>query len=184
MKTVLESTSLVSEQTVPSVTHSHRLWRKSLLACSALAALVLIINVSLIGWASQLDRTEDGSYMAMRGSCSNVNRANLFSHLGINILSTLILGASNYCMQITIAPSRTDLEEAHSKGRWLDIGVPSIRNLRYVSRWRKLIWVLLCLSSLPLHLFYNSIVFTSQVTTEYIVSEWTSPSLSLVQTLS
>ncbi|PVH88350.1 hypothetical protein DL98DRAFT_648494 [Cadophora sp. DSE1049] len=171
MKIPFESTSLVSGQVLPPVKHSHRLWRKSLLACAFLAALVLIINLSLVGWVSRLHTTEDGSYIAMRGSCNNVNKASLFSHLGINILSTLLLGASNYCMQIVIAPSKADLDEAHSKGRWLDIGVPSIRNLRCVSKWRKFICVMLCLSSLPLHLFYNSIVFTSQVTTEYIVSE-------------
>ncbi|KAH7417154.1 hypothetical protein BKA64DRAFT_701939 [Cadophora sp. MPI-SDFR-AT-0126] len=170
-KTLFKSTSLVSGQVLPPVKHGRRLWRKSLLACAFLAALVLTINLSLVGWASRLDTTEEGSYIAMQGSCNNVNRASFFSHLGINILSTLLLGASNYCMQIAIAPSRTDLDEAHSKGRWLDIGVPSIRNLRCVSKWRKFIWVTLCLSSLPLHLFYNSIVFTSLVTTEYIVSE-------------
>jgi len=171
MKTPFESTLLVSGEFPPSDKHGHRLWRKSLLACAFLAALVLIANISLVGWASQLDTTEDGSYIAMRGNCNSVNKASLFSHLGINILSTLLLGASNYCMQITIAPSRTDLDDAHSKGRWLDIGVPSVRNLRCVSKLRKFIWVMLCFSSLPLHLFYNSIVFTSQVTTEYIVSE-------------
>ncbi|KAK0119018.1 hypothetical protein ONS95_007882 [Cadophora gregata] len=171
MKTPFESTSLVSGQVIPPVKRGHRLWRKSLLTCVFLAAIILIVNLSLVGWASHLEMTEDGSYIAMRGSCNNVSKASLSSHLVINILSTLLLGASNYCMQIAIAPSRNDLDEAHSKGRWFDIGVPSIRNLRCVSKWRKLVWILLCLSSLPLHLFYNSIVFTSQVTTEYIVSE-------------
>ncbi|OJJ82358.1 uncharacterized protein ASPGLDRAFT_531052 [Aspergillus glaucus CBS 516.65] len=54
------------------------------------------------------------------------------AHLVINILSTLMLAGSNFTMQCLCAPTRKDLDRAHQSNRWLDIGAPSIRNLRSI----------------------------------------------------
>ncbi|KAF6781993.1 hypothetical protein CMUS01_16744, partial [Colletotrichum musicola] len=74
-------------------------------------------------------------------------------------------------MQLAIALTRDDVDAAHARRRWLNIGVPSARNVRAVSLPRRLCWALLLLSSFPLHLVYNSAVLESQATTEYIVAE-------------
>lgn len=58
-----------------------------------------------------------------------------------------------------MAPTRNDICRAHSKQQWLDIGVPSIRNLFRVSFSRSVLWFFLLFSSLPLHVFYNSAIF-------------------------
>lgn len=73
-------------------------------------------------------------------------------HLAINALSTILLSSSNYCMQCLSAPTRKELDNAHSKGKWLDIGVMSTRNLRGIATKRVVLWWLLGISSLPLHL--------------------------------
>lgn len=70
-------------------------------------------------------------------------------------------------MQRLSAPTRTEVEDAHMKDDWLDIGVPSFRNLRFINWWRTLGWVLLVVSSLPLHLFYNSAIFVQISATDY-----------------
>lgn len=70
-------------------------------------------------------------------------------------------------MQCLSAPTRKEIDRAHARGVWLDIGIPSVRNLRYISKRRVLIWALLGLSSLPLHLFYNSMVFSSIASHDY-----------------
>jgi hypothetical protein len=67
------------------------------------------------------------------------------------------------------APTRREVDDAHAKKQWLDIGVQSIRNLRKISWKRALMYWLLALSSLPLHLFYNSTVFSSIAANEYYV---------------
>lgn len=63
-------------------------------------------------------------------------------------------------MQVLAAPNREDIDRAHAQRRWLHIGVPNLRNLRYIRRDRVVIYALLFLSSVPLHLFFNSVVFT------------------------
>lgn len=76
------------------------------------------------------------------------------THLGINIVSTLFPGGINYCMQYLVAPTRSEIARAHNKGRWLDIGIPSLHNLRNIAKHKRFLWLILGLSSVPLHLMY------------------------------
>lgn len=86
------------------------------------------------------------------GTCATVRAYNRWLHLVINALSTVLLGASNYCAQLLAAPTREEVDEAHADGRWFDVGVQSFRNLRRVDSRRRYFWVCLMLSSGLLHL--------------------------------
>ena len=55
----------------------------------------------------------------------------------------------------------------------LDISIPSVRNLRRISSSRIALWWLLAISTIPLHLFYNSAVFASLYSRDYNV--WVVP---------
>ncbi|KAL9626699.1 MAG: hypothetical protein Q9164_007815 [Protoblastenia rupestris] len=81
----------------------------------------------------------------------------------------MLLSSSNYCMQILSAPTRKEIDNAHARRKWLDIGVPSVRNLKNVARKKVVMWWLLGLSSLPLHLMYNSVFYSTIATNEYDV---------------
>ena len=72
-------------------------------------------------------------------------------------------------MQCLVAPSRKEVDIAHSKGIGLDIGVPSVRNLRHISRCRVFLWLALGLSTLPLHLLWNSAIFSTLQNNNYII---------------
>ena len=72
-------------------------------------------------------------------------------------------------MQRLSAPTRDEVDTAHRRRKWVDIGVPSFRNLLLINRWRTLGWLVLGASSLPLHLFYNSAVFSQISATDYSV---------------
>lgn len=112
--------------------------------------LVLILNLTLTIWASIRSKHNNGHIY--QGSCAATKRYNVSLHIIINILSTLLLGASNYSMQCLSAPTRNVVDQAHQEGKWLDVGVQSLRNLKWSKNWKKAIWALLALSSLPLHL--------------------------------
>ncbi|KAE9399621.1 hypothetical protein BT96DRAFT_820335 [Gymnopus androsaceus JB14] len=62
-----------------------------------------------------------------------------------------------------------EVDEAHERGFWLDIGLQSIGNLKYTSRWKRLVWILLSAASIPLHLFYNSSFFSTLSANDYVV---------------
>lgn len=103
------------------------------------------------------------------GACIKTKNLATWLHLAINVLGTLLLGASNYAMQCLSSPSHEEIDKAHKKGIWLDIGVPSMRNLRHISRSRFVMWFLIAVSSIPLHLMYNSAVFSSVSARDYRV---------------
>ncbi|KAK0726745.1 hypothetical protein B0T26DRAFT_671509 [Lasiosphaeria miniovina] len=54
-------------------------------------------------------------------------------------------------MKCLSSPTRSEVDRAHARGKWLEIGVPSTRNIGSISLIRGLLWFLLLLSSLPLH---------------------------------
>ncbi|KAL3461696.1 hypothetical protein BJX64DRAFT_260307 [Aspergillus heterothallicus] len=95
------------------------------------------------------------------------------------MLSTGMLGASHFAMQCLSAPAREDVDRAHAEGRWLDIGVPSMRNLLNIPSLRRWLWIGLVASSVPLHLFYNSTVYSTISVNSYdvIVANSSFPSL-------
>ncbi|KAH6894387.1 hypothetical protein B0T10DRAFT_603888 [Thelonectria olida] len=147
-------------------------WKFSLSLNATTALNILFLNIAVAIWASTKDTTgsDDAALRTIyEGSCSKASRLNTLIHLLINILSSLLLAASNYAMQCLSAPTRDDIEQHHSKGRWLDIGVPSFHNLRVIPRNRTIPWYLLIISSLPLHLLYNSAIFSSLTARSYTV---------------
>lgn len=137
-------------------------WRMGLALCAATACTVLMINSILAIWAlSKYGFNKGGIGTIQEGNCKTTRRLSLWLHLVINVLSTLLLGASNYCMQCLASPTRDELDRAHRQNTWLDVGVPSVRNLTRISRYRIVLWWLLIISGLPIHLFYNSVVFST-----------------------
>ncbi|OJJ85461.1 uncharacterized protein ASPGLDRAFT_1513942 [Aspergillus glaucus CBS 516.65] len=115
----------------------------SVLLCAFAAIIVLFLNVVLTIIAasiaySKAEDQESTSATLHHGKCSTSKNWMRGLHFLINVLSTIMLAASNYCMQ------------------WLDIGVPSMKNLSFVGRKRRMLWISLLVSSLPIHLMFVS----------------------------
>lgn len=125
-------------------------WKTGVLQFAICASVVFLINLVVTIWGSITHKTTEGTLD--QGDCGRIKTLNSGLHVLINILSTVLLSGSNYCMQCMTAPTRKEVDTAHGARRWLDIGVPSFRNLGRISRRRLMLWLLLGLSSLPLHL--------------------------------
>ncbi|KAL4765307.1 uncharacterized protein BDW70DRAFT_147018 [Aspergillus foveolatus] len=143
-------------------------WKATLYLGSATSFTVLILNLVMVCWASFRHSDQDQSVL-YSGDCDRVKELGTCVHLLINVLSTLLLSASNFGMQCLSAPTRKDIDRAHANNEWLDIGVHSIRNLRRIPRFRMLLWLSLVLTSVPLHLFYNSTVYSTLSANAYDV---------------
>ncbi|KAL6705062.1 hypothetical protein ACN47E_007321 [Coniothyrium glycines] len=143
-------------------------WRFGVLNFAGWASIVFLINLIVTVWGLHANK-ERG--VILEGDCERVKNYNAGLHVLINVFSTILLSGSNYCMQALSAPTRDDVDKAHALpgGKWVDIGVPGIRNVKYISRRRLILWGLLGFSSLPVHLFYNSAVFASITSNEYFV---------------
>lgn len=127
-------------------------WRFGVISCAVSVILVFWINLITTIYVAKHTGLSEGQGVLREGSCTDVSRLNVITHLVINILSTILLSGSNYCMQCLSAPTRKEIDRAHAKGIWMDIGVPSTRNLSKISGKRLILWYGLGLTSLPLHL--------------------------------
>lgn len=132
-------------------------WRFGAVVAAVSTSVVFLINLIVVIWVgvqlSKVTSTVHSMILTLRrGDCQDVERINVWVHFAINAVSALLLSASNYCMQCLSAPTRKEINKAHASGKWLDIGVPSIRNLKAIGKRKLFFWWCLGLSSIPLHL--------------------------------
>lgn len=131
-------------------------WRFGILSGMCAALVVLGFNIVIVVFFNHISSSRapgaTPESTIYQGSCGTTRKYSILMHLVINVLSTVLLGASNYAMQCLIAPTRPEIDRAHVKRVWLDVGVASVRNVRHVGKKRAALWILLLLTSLPLHL--------------------------------
>ena len=92
-------------------------WRFTVASGCVTAIFVFICNISLLGWSHNLPLSKTNNLLLFEGSCPKTKTTDTVVHLIINVLSTLLLGASNYAMQVLVAPTRENIDAAHPKGR-------------------------------------------------------------------
>ncbi|OJJ98412.1 hypothetical protein ASPACDRAFT_122206 [Aspergillus aculeatus ATCC 16872] len=150
-------------------------WIRGALICTWITGTILAVNIIMLLVATVIAyrgqwKTNRGQFQMAElysGQCSRSSHWATGLHVIINVFSTILLGASNYVMQCLGAPSRTDIDRAHAKSRWLDVGTFSFRNFAVMDRRRKILWLLLMVSSTPIHMIYNSVIFSSISTLDY-----------------
>jgi hypothetical protein len=108
-------------------------WRFGAMNCAVSATVIFLINRIVTIWGSTKPSSAGVLY---QGDCEKVRRMNTGLHFLINLLSAVLLSSSNYCMQCLSAPTRSEVDRAHAQSVWLDIGIPSVRNLRHIS-WKR-----------------------------------------------
>jgi len=156
-------------------------WPTGALACATSVVVVMLINVGLTIYVTTNPeyKMERGIGTLYSGSCDKSNTIGQWLHLGINALSTLLLSGSNYTQQCLAAPTRSEIDAAHARRRWMDIGVPSVRNLFMIKGERTFLWIAIGITSIPLHLMYVSIITTAQVLANWRIADTILPCILL-----
>ena len=137
-------------------------WRTSAIINTGAVACFSGILLGVLSYGYVRGHGINSAFLLYQGPCDTSSTVNFIAHLVLNVFGTAILASSNFFMQVVVAPSRDELDRAHSKGQWLDIGVPSLRNFAHLSRLKRLSWLALMVSSLPIHFLFNSAVFLIQ----------------------
>lgn len=171
-------------------------WKTSALANTITTGIMCLVLVILLSISASKAGGITTSFMFFSGACDGtISSYNVSLHLLINIFSTAILASSNFFMQILSAPSRKEIDQAHRKGSWLDIGIASFSNVFHISKSKRVLWLAFLTSSIPIHLIFNSAVFQTDmrdsdflltIAAEDFVSgngSWYGPGASLVDGL-
>jgi len=140
--------------------------KKAIKLALGISTFVLLSNMIILLVASiNYGGFRDGMAVLQRGSAPKISHLTTVYHIIINTLSTGLLTSSSYCMQLLCSPTRADIDRAHSKRQWLDIGILSWRNLKSISSRKATLWIILAISSLPLHLMYEALLSLTKVST-------------------
>ncbi|KAJ5887394.1 hypothetical protein N7495_007435 [Penicillium taxi] len=169
-RTILRSgTQYISlEQQSPSNSNPFHGWRLGALLSGIFVTICLCLNIAGTAYIhTKYPPNDDGLGVILDHDCGNIRSIDSRFHYAINVIATVLVGASNYNMQCLSAPTRKDVDVAHRRRRWLDIGIHSIRNLSHITRPKAIFWLMLALSSLPLHLLWNSAVFMTTTFNDY-----------------
>lgn len=134
-------------------------WGSSALVNTVTIFLVFLVLLGFLSFGATLTGGFNGGFAFYTGPCQDATKINIALHLVLNLVGTFILASSNMFMQVLNAPTRRELDMAHAQQKQLDIGVSSYKNLFYVSRFKAICWGGFLLSSIPVHLFLNSIIF-------------------------
>ena len=115
--------------------------------CNVILAFTLLV-ISVVCLILAISRqVVSGETVIFSGSCDTATNINTGVHAAINVLAVILLVGSNYVFQILSSPTRLELASAHNKKQWLDIGIPSLRNLFHVSGLRTALVALALLSA-------------------------------------
>lgn len=138
-------------------------WRRGAVVNTVMITIVglILLITAVVLWTKS--GTLHGVSTLYSGDCATgaVGRLNTALHLVINLCSTLVLASTNFFMQVLNAPDRQELDRAHKKGSWLDIGTSSTRNTFKISPLKSTLWVLFLISSIPIHVLFNSVIFAT-----------------------
>jgi hypothetical protein len=120
-----------------------------------LLVLVLLINVILTVVLYVKSAEPEGVGRLYRimstNSCKAMEQQVSFYHLGINILSTVVLAASGYFTQLLSSPTREELDRLHARRQWQHIGIKSVFNIP-IGTWQRVSFGILTFTALPFHL--------------------------------
>ena len=138
-------------------------WRTGTRVCCCAVVCCIIIEAVLLIWAVKTSVGGAGSGLLYEGNCEKVKSMAVWLLLPLNIAATVLIGTSNYVMQVMAAPDRTEIDLAHRFARSIAVGGIRFQDLRsgHGGDRRRAIWWLLGLSSLPIHLLLNSAIYSS-----------------------
>ena len=121
-------------------------WRAGVLVNSCLAILTLAIVIACLVVAILRSGAGAANTAIHSGSCTASSSINWLLHAAISVLVVVLVTGANYAFHVLSSPTRTEVDAAHARGKWLDIGVPSVRNFPQIARSRGVMAMVLLVS--------------------------------------
>ena len=123
-------------------------WRGGVAMNVLLSLVILTAGIVCLIFAVAKVSVSAGESVIYSGSCETASHLNWGLHAVINILTVTLLAGANYVFQVLSSPTRAEVVEAHGRKKWLDIGIPSVRNFAYISGRRVCLAVIILLAAL------------------------------------
>lgn len=116
-------------------------WRAGVGVVVLVMFLVLITGFVCLIVAISGVSLEAGRSAVFVGGCAAAKGVDWALHAVISVFVVVMVAGANYAFQVLSSPTREEVAAAHKRGEWLDIGVPSLRNLGRVENSRRVLGV-------------------------------------------
>uniref|UniRef100_L2GAD5 DUF6536 domain-containing protein n=1 Tax=Colletotrichum fructicola (strain Nara gc5) TaxID=1213859 RepID=L2GAD5_COLFN len=153
-------------------------WRAGIAVNIVIGFIILIVAIVCLVLALVVVGMVRGESRVYEGSCSKADEIKIGLSVAINVIVIILLATANYFFQVLSSPTRTEVEMAHEEHRWLHIGVPSFRNLRFISKPRVVMAVIIMMTAVSTQVMsvitivyfqvrvltvirYNAVIFTT-----------------------
>ncbi|KAI1389608.1 uncharacterized protein F4822DRAFT_205946 [Hypoxylon trugodes] len=144
-------------------------WRGGVIFNSLISFIILLVGIICLILVIARARLLSGESAIYSGGCATAERINMGIHVVINACGIAIIAGANYVFQILSSPTRRELAVAHGNKRWLDIGIPSLRNFAHISGFRTALAIIVLLSAVAAQIIYNAVIFTTRNIVNYEV---------------
>lgn len=138
-----------------------------------LLSLCLAFETSMLIVAIVMDRNGPNTSLdgvLYSGSCAQTSKLTVYMALAVNMIATFTLGSSNYIMQCLNAPTGWQLSKAHADRGYSRVGISSPLNFRYLSWTNLVMWWTMAVTSVPVHLLFNSAFYGTLQANDYAIT--------------
>lgn len=143
-------------------------WRSRAVLLLLWAIIVLLAFVAcVVISAARGGKHGTGDLDLYSGKCSHAKNAHRGLQAALAVIALSLSICFEFFLRLACAPTVADLRRAHRNGRSLDIGIHSLRNMRYISSSRRLLWLFLLLSAISLQVLLHSTTFVISSQTAY-----------------
>lgn len=133
-----------------SVIRRQPTWRIIVLVNIIIVGLLLMTYLAFLIWIYDNIHVRHGLATVFDGACSQASKTGAYAHFTTCAFAVLLFTAGSHGVQLLLSPTRDEVENAHSRNRWLHIGVGGLRNMRWISKRRLIKAILLATTSLSL----------------------------------
>lgn len=130
-------------------------WRAGVILNAVTGAVVLLPTVVFFVTSLSRRQGQGGDTRLLEGSCELIQRLDFGLHAAINFFVVALLMGANYSYQVLTSPTRVEVDMAHARKRWLDIGIPSLRNLGFISKRRAVLAMPLIVAAVVTPVMYD-----------------------------
>ncbi|KAF4458018.1 hypothetical protein F53441_172 [Fusarium austroafricanum] len=139
-------------------------WRAGVAVNMFLAFLILVASIVCLAIASAQGHMSTWGSSLMEGSSTTVEGIARGIVAAVNVFAIVLIAGANYVVQILNSPTRAEVDNAHSTFKWLDIGIPSLRNMSLISSTRATLSGVMMAFALLSQVIYNAIIITTEQT--------------------
>ncbi|KAH7326306.1 hypothetical protein B0I35DRAFT_422380 [Stachybotrys elegans] len=133
-------------------------WRGGV-ALNWLLAFVILLTASVCLMVLLIRARTLPPHSTLRtGQCGTIRNFNTGMHLIFNVVAVILLAGASYVFQVLTSPTRSEIDAAHMRRQYLDIGIPSFRNLILISRTRALLATMLLPLAVGSYVIYNALL--------------------------